>query len=50
MPAYCSEVDEDDLERVECARCEEVVALIESENGICNWCHEERHQRQERYC
>lgn len=41
-------MDEDDIETVECERCEERVAQIESENGICNWCHEQDHQRTER--
>lgn len=50
MPVHCSPVDEDDIERVLCDRCEEEVARIETENGVCNWCLEDMHQRQERYC
>lgn len=42
-------MDEDDIETVECFRCGEVVAEIETEDHVCNWCHEAEHQRTERY-
>ena len=45
----CRAVDDDEIETVECFRCGEVVAMIESEDSVCNWCLEADHQRQERY-
>ncbi|WP_156433876.1 hypothetical protein [Bradyrhizobium retamae] len=35
--------------QVECMRCTEIVGECDTENGICNWCHEEDHQATERY-
>lgn len=43
------EHDELAEEKVECFRCEEIVASLETENGVCNWCLEADHQVQERY-
>ena len=43
------EQDELATEEIQCHRCDENVALIETENGVCNWCLEAEHQVQERY-
>lgn len=49
MTTFSDEEDELATEKVECYRCEEIVARIETENGTCNWCLEAEHQVQERH-
>ena len=46
---FSDEQDELATEQAECMRCSEIVAVVETENGICNWCLEAEHQVQERY-
>ena len=45
---FSDEQDELATEKVECFRCGEVVARFETEDNVCNWCHEVEHERQER--